>query len=103
MKITRSADCKNSPKNAFVEELVIGLFTGANLATHLQDGAALPGVPEGVSAVDITHAISHGKIGAANGTMTVGGVQQPFAIFIEFSSTKATLVKSLSLYSITSK
>lgn len=98
MKITRSGECKNSPKNAFVEELVIGLISGTSLAESVQDRVSLPCVPDGVSELHIIHAISHGKVGAANGTMTIGGIQQPFAVFMEFTSTKATLVKSLILY-----
>lgn len=98
MKITRSGECKNSPKNAAVEDLVIDLITGTSLAGRVEDIASIPLVPHGVSGVEMVHAISHGKIGAANGTLTVGGAKQPFAVFIEFTSTKATLARRLTLY-----
>jgi len=98
MKINRSGECKNSPKNAFVENLVIDLFTATSLEGRVEGIAWIPLVPHGVSEVEMVHAISHGKIGAANGSLTVGGAKQPFAVFIEFTSTKATLARSVSLY-----
>ena len=102
MKITRSGKCTNSPKNAFVEDFVIDLIAGISLEGRVEDTTSLPHVPDDVSAVEIMNAISHGKVGAANGSMTVSGIRQPFAAFIEFTSTKATLVRSLTLYSAAS-
>ncbi len=99
MKITRSGKCKNSPKNAFVEDFVIDLIAANSLAGRVEESTSLPNVPDDVSAVEIMNAISHGKIGAANGSMTVSGVKQSFAAFMEFTSTKATLIRSLTLYS----
>ena len=99
MKITRSGDCKNSPKNAFVEDFVIDLLAAKSLAGRLEETAYLPPVPDELREIEITHAISHGKVGAANGIMTIDGSKRPFAAFIEFTSTKATLVRSVDLYS----
>jgi len=99
MKITRSGECKNSPKNAFVENLVIDLIAGSGIAGRVEDVASLPAVPTGITEVEIIHAISHGKVGAANGFLVIGGAKQPFAIFMEFTSAKAALVRSLTLYS----
>lgn len=101
VKVTRSAQCKNSPKNAFVEDFVIDLIAGARIEGKVADGASLPVVPDDVSAVEIVNAISHGKVGAANGSMTVNGVRRPFAAFVQFTTNKATQVKSLTLYSTT--
>lgn len=99
MKITRSGKCKNSPKNAFVEDAVIDLIATISLKGRVEDITSLPRVPDDVSEVEIINAISHGKVGAANGSITVSGVKQPFAAFMEFTSTNATLIRSLTLYS----
>jgi len=98
MKIKRSGECGNSPKNAFVEDFVLDLLAGKTLSERVADAAELPGVPNDPSEIEITHAISHGKIGAANGAVRAGGVKMPFAVFIEFSSAKATKVQNVRLY-----
>lgn len=59
----------------------------------------MPVVPDDLTEIEISHAISHGKIGAANGVITVNGSKKPFAVFIEFASTKGTLARNLSFYS----
>ena len=99
VKITRSGDCKNSPKNAFVEDFIIDLLAANSLMGRVEEMASLPVVPDNLGEIEITHAISHGKIGAANGSITTGGSKKLFAAFIEFTSTKATLVRGVTLYS----
>ena len=98
MKITRSGECKNSPKNAFVEDFVIDFITSAEIRGRVEDSASLPSMPHDVSEVQIIHAISHGRVGAANGILSMGGSKQPFSVFMEFTSAKAMLVRSLNLY-----
>lgn len=100
MKVTRSGECKNSPKNAFVEDFVVDWLASDNLSGRLEAGASLPEVPDDLTEIEISHAISHGKIGAANGLITVNGSKKPFAVFIEFASTKATLVRNVNFYSM---
>src|SRR5690606_6600653 len=39
VKITRSGECKNSPKNAFVEDFVIDLLAAESLADRMEAGA----------------------------------------------------------------
>lgn len=98
MKITRSGKCKNSPKNAFVEDFVVDLLAGNELWGRVEEDASLPPLPDGVTEIEIAHAISHGKVGAANGRIRAEGSLRPFAVVIEFTSTKATFVQRVDLY-----
>lgn len=98
MKVTRSGECKNSPRNAFVEDFVVDWLAAESLSGRLEAGASLPELPDDLTEIDILHAISHGKIGAANGSITARGSKKPFAVFIEFASTKGTLARNVSLY-----
>lgn len=98
MKITRSGECKNSPKNAFVEDFVIDWLASESLSDRMEAGASLPEILNDVTEIEISHAISHGKIGAANGSITTGGSKRPFAVFIEFASVKGALARCVSLY-----
>ena len=98
MKITRSGECKNSPKNAFVEDFVVDWLTTESLSGRIEAGTSLPEIPDDITEIEICHAISHGKIGAANGSITARGLKKPFAVFIEFASTKGTLARNVSLY-----
>lgn len=75
------------------------LLAANSLAGRVDERATLPAVPDDLSEIEITHAISHGKVGAANGSLTIGGSKKPFAVFIEFTSTKATLVRRVNYYS----
>ncbi len=98
MKVTRSGECKNSPKNAFVEDFVVDWLASGDLSDRMEGGASLPEVPGGLAEIEISHAISHGKIGAANGVITANGSKKRFAVFIEFASTKGTLARNVSFY-----
>lgn len=98
MRITRSGECKNSPKNAFIEDLVVDLLAGNELSGRMEDDASLPLLPDGVTEIEIAHAISHGKVGAVNGRIRAEGSLKPFAVVIEFTSTKATFVQRVDLY-----
>lgn len=98
MKITRSGECKNSPKNAFVEDFVVDLLASESLSDRMEEVASLPEVPNNLTEIEISHAISHGRIGAANGSITTGGSKKHFAVFIEFTSTKGTLARRVTLY-----
>ncbi|KQT50170.1 hypothetical protein ASG47_20085 [Devosia sp. Leaf420] len=99
MKVTRSGECKNSPKNAFVEDFLVDWLASDNLSGRMEAGASLPKVPDDLTEVEISHAISHGKIGEANGLITVNGSKKPFAVFIEFASTKGNVARNLTFYS----
>lgn len=98
MKITRSGECKNSPKNAFVEDFVVDLLAGKDLSGRMEGVASLAEGLDGLTEIEIAHAISHGKVGAANGTIKAGGSARAFAVVIEFTSTKGTLVRHMDLY-----
>jgi hypothetical protein len=112
-EITRTTDCGNSPKNLAVQEIAIllemadhsglaGWFgddvswtpTGAAplqgsaaVLRHLATRRAAP------ANVTVTHALSHGRAGAASGTVTrASGEVVRFAHLIRFSSVKADRV-----------
>ncbi len=115
MTIVRgSTDCGNSPKNLFVQRVAVALVSGEFIADAFAEGALWrhpSGVMEGRSAigewlaqqhkpveVTITHAISHGRVGAANGTLVLDGQLRRFAFVFEFTSTKANLVSRIENY-----
>lgn len=99
MQLIRSGECGNSPKNAFVEEFTIDLITGSRLDDRMADGAAPPTVPwQNLDLLHVIHAISHGKVGAANGTVMCDGKIVHFACVLEFSTAKADRVRTVLLY-----
>jgi len=114
--IQRSGDCGNSPKNAFIQEIAIALESGVcpenAFADNIQwfrgaaptlDGrasviAAIGSVAAPAS-ITIEHAISHGKVGAANGEVRLAdGRVRHFSHFFEFTSAKANLVSLIKSY-----
>lgn len=115
MTIVRgSTDCGNSPKNLFVQTVAVALVSGELIADAFAKGASWhhpAGVMEGRSAigewlaqqpkpteVTIAHAISHGRVGAASGTLILDGQESRFAFIVEFTSTKANVVSRIESY-----
>lgn len=117
-KVTLSGECGNSPKNAFAERCAVALLAGekAEIDVALERAciAILPGEVETSGpdalidalakavgkpeAVTILHAITHGRIGAVNGTFAKGGKIQGFALTFEFRNTKADSIAAVRLY-----
>jgi hypothetical protein len=64
----------------------------------MEAGALMPEIPNDLTTIEISHAISHGKIGAANGSITTRRSKHLFAVFIEFTSIKATVARRVTLY-----
>lgn len=73
VKIMGSRECKNSPKNAFVEDFVVDLLAAKSLAGRVDKSASLPAVPEGLSEIEITHAISHVRAPVQKSTTEAAG------------------------------
>ena len=115
-KVEGSGDCGNSPKNKLAQDIAVGLETGALSADLLADDVVWQGPDgkeiEGVEAVltalgrvkapkqiKVDHAISHGKVGAANGVTTArNGKARGFAHVIGFTSTSAKKVAEIWSY-----
>lgn len=121
MKIIRSKDCGNSPKNALLAELEIALAGKeySHLQEHLGPGFSwsIPGFSQGVgletfrdaldgrsarqpvSELEITSAFSHGKMGTVVGwRMYADGNTLEFCSVYEFASAGSTKVKSLRIF-----
>ena len=114
--IQGSKDCGNSPKNKFVQDVVIALETGEFLSDGFSDKlvwyknsdqalegkTAIVSVLKGAAkptSITVDHAISHGKVGAANGKLTLAnGHTRRFAHIIEFTSTKGNKVAVIKSY-----
>lgn len=100
MNIIKSGACKNSPKNAFVEDFTIRVLAAFG-KEHCEEtsirwyGEDFKQEPDEIR---IFHAISHGKIGAANGEVKVDERGYHFAAVIEFETTKAERVSDIKLY-----
>ncbi|MDK2982368.1 MAG: hypothetical protein PWQ55_2715 [Chloroflexota bacterium] len=123
LKVTQSPDCGNSPKNRLVADTTIALAgrDGAFLERTLSEdvrwevvgGAVVTGraavlqalaemLPDqAIREISLTHAISHGKQGAVNGSLTrVDGTQVDFCTFYTFSSAKGTAICEIVQYAI---
>lgn len=121
MKIIRSQDCGNSPKNALLTELEIS-FAGKALLflqEHTSPGFAwsIPGFSQGlglesflnglddsstgsaVVEIEITSAFSHGKMGSVSGKRVYpDGNTVEFCSLYEFSSAGSTKITSLKIF-----
>ncbi|KEJ95999.1 hypothetical protein SAMN05444149_102356 [Pseudosulfitobacter pseudonitzschiae] len=112
-EIIKSADCGNSPKNAFVQAIAIALETGeadpesfaptvtwdTSATDRIEGRTALIEAIEARSVptkVVIEHAISHGRVGAATGeTIMANGHRRRFSHVLTFTNSKATTVATL--------
>ena len=118
-RIIPSTDCGNSPKNTLLQDIAIA-FANRDadfLSDHLTDDVRweLVGsrVVAGLAALmqtvkqsdDITqltvgHVMSHGRVGAVNGTVQRGAKVDDFCHVFEFANAKAERVKSIRSYVI---
>ncbi|RDE10554.1 nuclear transport factor 2 family protein [Pelagibacterium lacus] len=116
--VTLSGACGNSPKNAFAEQVAIALVTAdaEQLADWLiPDCVAIVSGDEEIhgreaalgalsdmlgrpDAVTIHHAITHGRTGAVNGTLTTGKTRIGFCFVLAFRTTKADSIAAFRLY-----
>ncbi|MGZ9812212.1 hypothetical protein ACXN5S_17250 [Pseudoroseicyclus sp. H15] len=116
MKITGSGDCGNSPKNLFAQEVAIAL-EGGPLKEGMLDEAVTWARPGGapplegleamraalaeqeVVAIRVDHAMSHGRVGMANGeTELPDGTRRRFAHVLTFTSAKGNKVARIQSY-----
>ena len=118
MKVIRSSDCGNSPKQKLLEDMSVAL---AGADAGLIDSLAVPtglatrwgkaGRRSGRRAlsnqkigpateVAIERVVSHGRAGAVNGIITRSGKHTAFCHMFEFKNAKGTHVKSISTYSM---
>ena len=119
MKVIRSSDCGNSPKQKLLEDMSVAL---AGADARLIDSLTVPelvwlhvgGNPvEGQDAVlsairksgpatevAIERVVSHGRAGAVNGIITRDDKRTAFCHMFEFNNTKGTHVKWISTYSV---
>ena len=118
MKIRRSGDCGNSPKNVFVEDLTIALAKrdaralDAKLTNDvrwtLAGGSTVHGKPalnealaggEPIARLTIAHVVTHGRAGAVNGTLEdAQGRIRDFCNVYEFGSAKGDSVGAITAY-----
>ena len=115
-QIKLSADCGNSPKNATTETLAVALETldmerlRSRLAdtviwrlpevtlTGIDDIAAYLSEQSAPIKLAIDRAVSHGKVGVANGIASYGKTPQRFCHLIEFTSVKCERVNRIESY-----
>lgn len=116
-KILLSGDCGNSPKNAFAEQAAIAILIGdesrlfdlltedctAVVAGERTKGRGLAvelvstviGRPDEIT---IDHAITHGRVGAVNGTYRTETTNKGFALVFEFANSKPNCIAGIRLY-----
>jgi hypothetical protein len=118
-KVIVHEDCGNSPKNLFVQKMIIAIAKGDArfMLKHVSDdirwnivgGRVFQGkeevarVLEGidVAELNIRHIATHGKAGAADGTLKLtDGRTQAFCDVFEFTNSKGDGVKEITTYVI---
>jgi hypothetical protein len=115
-KVLGSKDCGNSPKNRFVQDVAVALESGKaepeNFSLEVtwdqlsaEQIMGRPAVLKKLAArvepatIVIEHAISHGKVGAANGEVILGnGHRRRFSHVLEFTNHKANCVAAIKSY-----
>jgi hypothetical protein len=119
-RIIKNAGCGNSPKNLLVQALVIAIETanGAAFSRCVSDDLdwAIPGrksfvgkaaalaylksgKPGALHEVKVRRAISHGRAGAADGTLILAsGLTRGFCHVVEFCSVKGVGISSICSY-----
>lgn len=123
IKITRSEDCGNSPKNIFVQELTIAFAKGyvklirnritENIQWDIVGDRQIRGTENVVEALQratkvtelaVQHVATHGRAGAVNGTLELtNGTTLAFCDVFEFGNTKGTIVQKITSYRIETK
>jgi len=120
VRVARSQDCGNSPKNLFIQELAIALSEAdlndvlAGVSDEIEwitaGGGAIMGkaslraalasrrwAPPRVVVVD--HVVTHGRAGAVNGTLELpGGRRTEFCHVFEFTNAKGDCVGTIKSY-----
>ncbi len=113
MKITKSADCGNSPKNLLVQEICIAYVNHDSkfFERYIEDDAITRNIVHERTAeksndskireVRIIHPISHGKSGAVEYIVFYKNKNvKQFCLFIEFDSAAAKKIKRLKRYEL---
>lgn len=119
--IERSQDCGNSPKKQLVEDLTVAISNGdSQTASRLVTGDAqwkivggevLDGreaILQAIGSIDsnsilrltIWHVLSHGKTGAANGTILYQNSERNFCHVFEFANAKGISIRAITSYQI---
>lgn len=120
MRIQRSGDCNNSPKNILLEELTVALLGGDAArataltapsvrwrvpgATAVEGQAALAQMVKrskstATSTLTIHHVVSHGRAGAVTVSLRPGrGPAAELCLFFTFANAKGTSVDSIVTY-----
>ena len=114
--VNGSKDCGNSPKNTFVQAIAVALEKGKpdpddfspDVVCEFGPGDTIRGQKALADAFDkrgsaavitVSHAISHGKVGAASGeTELATGELRRFCYVITFTNAKANCVASIRRY-----
>ena len=114
-RITRSADCGNSPKNAKVQDIGLALEGAAGLDVnllpgavwHRADGVVLTGAEaieralSGTAPTEVTveTAIAHGKVGCVAGrTVGADGQARRFCHVLTFATATAAALARIESY-----
>lgn len=123
IKVKRSKDCGNSPKNKFSENIAVafvkkdsnflsrsvsdGIKCFFSNGTHLQGKESLQNhIKKLESPIEakIDHVLTHGKKGAVSGSLKYkDDSRKRFCLILEFSNVKAELLSHLEIYLVKEK
>lgn len=117
MKVKRCADCANSPKNGFAEDVAIAVLgadrSGLNsrlaqdAVLDIVGAARIAGRDEIIAGLSPAHSVevdtvvTHGRAGAVSGTIGRAAKQARFSMVLRFATAKADAVRLVELYSPT--
>lgn len=100
--ISGSLGCNNAPKREVIRDfLILAYMNDKKAEALLVTEMLLPKLPSQITALHIYNILTHGKEGAANGTViTADGQTHHWAYFIEFENHKKDArIKNISSYS----
>lgn len=115
MQVHGSKDCGNSPKNKFVQDVAVAMECGEAMPDAFSEDVTWEQPAQPIfgkdavldylgsltkpTSVTVQHAISHGKVGAASGEVTLeNGQIRRFCHMFEFTNSKANCVAVVRSY-----
>jgi hypothetical protein len=114
MRVKKSSDCGNSPKNKLAQDIVIALFRGdhsflnkvtdekfewqTSASKIFTEIGTTPQDVKSVTSIEIEFSITHGKTGAVNGVLKTESTEKRFCVALEFTTASAKKVKKATNY-----
>lgn len=109
MRVKKSKECGNSPKNELAQDIVIALFKGdrdflgkvvgngfewqISTSKVITNVGSTPPEVNGATAIEVDLSITHGKSGSVSGVLKTKDSKKQFSVILEFTSASAKKVQ----------